>query len=57
MIGFWLTILFVIVPGVAGAAIAYGLSKSDKPQPKILALGAAIGIAVGIAAGILLFRY
>lgn len=55
MIGFWLTILFVIIPGAAGAAIAYGLSKGDDVHPKTLAIGAAIGIAIGMTAGFLLF--
>lgn len=55
MIGLWLTILFVIVPGAAGVVIAYALSKGEEVRPKPLAIGAAIGIAIGLTAGFLLF--
>lgn len=57
MIGLWLAILFVIVPGAAGAAIAYVLSEGDEVRPKVLAIGAAVGIAIGLTGGLLLFRY
>jgi len=57
MTGIWLLILFVILPGAAGAAIAFVVSKGDKPRPKVLAVGAAIGAAVGVTASLLLFRY
>ncbi len=57
MIGLWLAVLFVIVPGVAGAAVAFALSKGEEPRPKMLALGAAVGIAIGVSAALLLFRY
>ena len=56
MIGIWLTILFILVPGAAGAAIAYVVSKGEEPRPKVLAGGAAIGVAVGLTAALLLFR-
>lgn len=55
MLGLWLTILFVIIPGAAGAVIAYGLSKGEDLRPKTLAIGAAIGITIGMTAGFLLF--
>lgn len=57
MVGLWLVILFVIVPGAAGAAIAHGLSKGEELHPKTLALGAVIGIVLGLSAGLLLFGY
>ena len=57
MIGIWLTVLFVIVPGAAGVAIAFALSKGEEPRPRMLALGAVIGIVIGLTAALLLFRY
>jgi len=52
-----LLILFVALPGAAGAAVAYIVSKGDEPRPKVLAAGAAVGIVIGLVGGLLLFRY
>ena len=57
MIGLWLTILFVIIPGAAGAAIAYALNRGEEINPKWLAVGAGIGVVIGVTAAVLLFRY
>ena len=57
MIGLWLTILFVIIPGAAGAAIAYALNRDGEINRKWLAIGAGIGVVLGVTAGLLLFRY
>jgi hypothetical protein len=57
VIGLWLTDLFVILPGAAGAAIAFALSKGDAVRPRMLVLGALVGIAVGVSVGIFLFRF
>lgn len=57
MTGIWLLILFIVLPGAAGAAIAFIVSKGEEPRPKVLVVGAAIGAAVGVTAGLLLFRY
>jgi len=57
MTGIWLLILFIILPGAAGGAIAFIVSKGEVPRPKVLAVGAAIGAVIGVTAGLLLFRY
>lgn len=57
MIGLWLTILFVIIPGAAGAAIAYALTRGEEINIKWLATGAGIGVVLGVVAAVLLFRF
>ena len=57
MIGLWLTVLFVIIPGAAGAAVAYALNRGEDINRKWIAVGAGIGVVIGVTAGLLLFRY
>jgi hypothetical protein len=56
MYGLWLLILFVLIPAGVGAALAYVISKDERPQRKVLLTGALVGAVVGLAAGILLAR-
>jgi hypothetical protein len=56
MYGLWLLILFVIVPAGVGAALAYVISKDERPRRKVLLTGALVGAVVGLTAGILLAR-
>ena len=57
MIGIWLVVLFVIIPGGIGAGVAFAFSQGQQVTVKKLAVGALIGIVLGVTAGILLFRY
>jgi ABC-type Fe3+ transport system permease subunit len=54
MYGFWLLILFGALPAAFGAAVAFLLSKEEKPPRRILLIGAVVGVAVGAIAGVLL---
>jgi hypothetical protein len=56
MYGLWLLVLFVLIPGGAGAALAYVVSRAEQPSRKVLAVGALVGAIVGVIAGILLAR-
>jgi hypothetical protein len=56
MYGLWLLILFVLIPAGVGAALAYVVSKDERPQRKVLLAGALVGAALGLTAGILLAR-
>jgi len=56
MYGLWLLILFVLIPAGVGAALAYVISKDERPQRKVLLTGAVVGAVVGLTAGILLAR-
>jgi formate hydrogenlyase subunit 3/multisubunit Na+/H+ antiporter MnhD subunit len=56
MYGIWLLVLFVILPAGAGAALAYVVSREERPSRKVLAIGAAVGAVIGIAVGLLLTR-
>jgi hypothetical protein len=57
MYGLWLLILFVIIPAGVGAALAFVVSKDERPRRKVLLIGAAVGAVIGLAAGILLARF
>lgn len=57
MYGLWLLILFVFIPAGVGAALAFVISKDERPPRKVLLAGALIGAVVGLTAGILLARY
>jgi len=57
MYGLWLLILFLARPAGVGAALAFVISKEERPGRKVLALGAFAGAAVGLAAGVLLARF
>lgn len=57
MYGFWLLILFVLIPAGIGGALAFVISKEEQPQRRTLLVGALAGAVVGIAAGILLARF
>ena len=57
MYGLWLLILFVIIPAGVGAALAFVISKDERPQRKMLLIGAAVGIVIGLIAGVLLARF
>ena len=54
MYGFWLLILFGALPAAFGAAIAFLVSKEEKPGKRVLLIGAAAGAFIGAIAGILL---
>lgn len=56
MYGFWLLILFVILPAGLGTAIAYLVSPAEQPGRKVLAMGAVAGGVIGLIAGVLLSR-
>lgn len=56
MYGIWLLILFVILPAAAGAALAYVVSREERPSRKVLMVGAAVGVVIGIALGVWLTR-
>ena len=56
MYGFWLLLLFVLLPGAVGAALSYVFSRAERPSNKLLALGAAIGVAVGLVLAVFLVR-
>jgi formate hydrogenlyase subunit 3/multisubunit Na+/H+ antiporter MnhD subunit len=56
MYGIWLLVLFVILPAGAGAALAYVVSREERPSRNVLAIGAAVGAVIGIAVGLLLTR-
>jgi hypothetical protein len=56
MYGFWLLLLFVLLPGAVGAALSYVLSPAERPSNKVLALGATIGVAVGLILAMFLVR-
>jgi len=57
MYGLWLLILFVLIPAGVGAALAFVVSRDERPPRKVLLAGALIGAVVGLAVGILLARY
>lgn len=56
MYGIWLLILFGVLPAALGAAIAFILSRDEKPDKKVMLLGAVAGAVVGLIAGVLLAR-
>ena len=56
MYGLWLLVLFVVIPAGVGAALAYVISRDEKPPRSVLAIGAVAGAVVGVIAGILLAR-
>jgi disulfide bond formation protein DsbB len=56
MYGLWLLILFIFIPAGVGAALAYVISRDERPQRKVLLAGALVGAVVGLTAGILLAR-
>lgn len=56
MYGFWLLILFVLLPAAAGAALAYVVSPSERPSNMVLAVGAAAGAVVGLIIAYFLVR-
>jgi hypothetical protein len=56
MYGFWLLLLFVLLPGAVGAALSYVFSRAERPSNKLLALGAALGVAVGLVLAVFLVR-
>lgn len=56
MYGFWLLILFVIIPAGVGAALAFVVSKDEQPSRKVLLTGAVAGAVIGLIGGILLAR-
>jgi len=56
MYGLWLLILFVIIPAGVGAALAFVISKDERPARKVLLAGALVGAAIGLTTGILLAR-
>ena len=56
MYGLWLFVLFVAIPAGFGAALAFIVSRDEKPKRSVLAVGAVAGAIVGLIAGILLAR-
>jgi len=57
MYGLWLLILFGAIPAGIGAALAYVVSREEKPDKKVLVSGAVAGAVVGLIAGVLLARF
>jgi len=56
MYGLWLLILFVVIPGAVGGALAFVVSKDERPNQKVLAAGAIVGVVIGLIVGVLLTR-
>jgi hypothetical protein len=56
MYGFWLLLLFVLLPGAVGAAMSYVLSRAERPSNKVLLVGAAIGVVAGLILAMVLVR-
>lgn len=56
MYGFWLLILFVLLPAAAGAALTYVVSRAERPSNMVLAIGAAAGAGVGLIVAFFLVR-
>lgn len=56
MYGFWLLLLFILLPGGVGVALSYAFSRAERPSNTVLAIGGAAGVVVGLVLALFLVR-
>lgn len=54
MFGFWLIILFIILPGALGAAIGYVIGARDGANPNLERRSTVVGGSVGAGIGLII---
>ena len=56
MYGFWLLLLFILLPGGVGVALSYAFSRAERPSNAVLAIGGAAGVVMGLVLALFLVR-